>query len=92
LVAEILKKKKKRKEKKRNHSAALVLANLNNIAWALVICSFIWQGTSTRRRRSELFRFLSSQAATCYYQSDHSKAEAILLSTLSKDRKSKLAH
>jgi len=30
--------------------------------------SFICQGTSTRRQRSDLFRSLS-QAATCYYQS-----------------------
>jgi len=33
----------------------------------------------------------SSQAATCYYQSNHSKAEAILLSALPKDTASELA-
>jgi len=33
----------------------------------------------------------SSQAATCYYQSNHSKVEAISLSALPKDTTSKLA-
>jgi len=33
----------------------------------------------------------SSQAATCYYQSNHSKVEAIPLSSLPKDTTSKLA-
>jgi len=33
----------------------------------------------------------SSQAATCYYQSNHSKVEAIPLSVLPKDTTSKLA-
>jgi len=33
----------------------------------------------------------SSQAATCYYQSHHSKVAAILLSALPKDTASKLA-
>jgi len=33
---------------------------------------------------NESFRS-SSQAATCYYQSNHSKVEAILLSTFPKD-------
>jgi len=41
--------------------------------------SFICQGTSTRRQQSDLFRS-SSQAATCYYQSNHTKVEAIPLS------------
>jgi len=36
------------------------------------------------------FRF-SSQAATCYYQSNYSKVEAIPLSVLPKDTKSELA-
>jgi len=44
--------------------------------------SFICQGTSTRRQ---------SQAATCYYQSNHSKVEAIPLSALPKDITSELA-
>jgi len=33
----------------------------------------------------------SSQAATCYYQSNHSKVEAIMLSALPKDTTSELA-
>jgi len=33
----------------------------------------------------------SSQAATCYYQSNHSKVEAIPLSALPKDTTSELA-
>jgi len=33
----------------------------------------------------------SSQAATCYYQSNHSKVEAISLSALPKDTTSELA-
>jgi len=33
----------------------------------------------------------SSQAATCYYQSSHSKVEAISLNALPKDTTSKLA-
>jgi len=41
--------------------------------------SFICQGTSTRRQRSGLFG-LPSHAATCYYQSNHLKVEAIPLS------------
>jgi len=32
-----------------------------------------------------------SQAATCYYQSGHSKVEAILLSALPKDTTSEIA-
>jgi len=32
-----------------------------------------------------------SQATTCYYQSNHSKVEAILLSALTKDTTSELA-
>jgi len=43
--------------------------------------SFICQGASTRRQRSDL----SSQAATFYYQYNHSKVEAIPLSALPKD-------
>jgi len=38
--------------------------------------SFICQGTSTWRQRRNLFG-LSSQAATCYYQFNPSKVEAI---------------
>jgi len=45
--------------------------------------SFICQGASTRRQRSDLFG-LPSQAATCYYQSNLSKVEAIPLSALPK--------
>jgi len=37
------------------------------------------------------FSGLPSQAATCYYQSNHSKVEAILLSVLSKDTSGELA-
>jgi len=43
--------------------------------------SFICQDTSTRRQRRGPFRS-SSQAATCYYQSNCSKVEAIPLSAL----------
>jgi len=49
--------------------------------WFRFRYSFICQGTSTRRQRSDLFG-LKSQAATCYYQSNHSKVKAIPLSTL----------
>jgi len=45
--------------------------------------SFICQGISTRRQRSDLCG-LPIQAATCYYQSNHSKVEAIPLSALPK--------
>jgi len=50
-------------------------------------------GSSTKRRRTwekGLFRF-SSQTATCYYQSNHSKVERISLSALPKDTKSELS-
>jgi len=46
-------------------------------------------GTSTRKQRSDLFGH-KSQAATCYYQSNHSKIDAILLSALPKDTTSEL--
>jgi len=52
----------------------------------LIFC----QGTSTRRQQSNLFSF-KSQAAACYYQSNHSNVEAILLSTLPKNTTSELA-
>jgi len=48
--------------------------------------SFICQGTSTRRQRSDLFG-VPSRGATCYYQSNHSKLEAISLSALLKEAK-----
>jgi len=54
---------------------------------------FICQGTSTKRQRTWAkgpFRF-SSQTATCYYHSNHSKVEAILLSALPKGTTSELA-
>jgi len=35
--------------------------------------SFICQGTSTRRQRRDLFGLPSSQAVTCFYQSNYSK-------------------
>jgi len=51
--------------------------------------SFICQGTSTRRAK---WPFRSSiQTATCYYQSNHSKVEAIPFSALPKDTTGKLA-
>jgi len=47
-------------------------------------CSFIWQGTSTMQETAKrLFRSLS-QASTCYYLSDHSEEEAILISAMPK--------
>jgi len=49
-------------------------------------CSFIGQGTSTKRKAKGLFQS-SSQAAFCYYQSNHSKVEAIPLNSLSEDNK-----
>jgi len=52
--------------------------------------SFICQGTSTRRTEKGPFRSLS-QHAPCYYQSNHSKVEAISLNALPKDRTSELA-
>jgi len=52
--------------------------------------SFICQCTSTMRQQSDLFG-LKSQAAICYYQSYHSKVEAIPLSALPKDTTSELA-
>jgi len=51
--------------------------------------SFICQDTSTRRQQVTFPVF--EQAVTCYYQSNHSKLEAILLSALSKDTISELA-
>jgi len=51
--------------------------------------SFFCQGTSTRRQRRDFFSLLS-QAATCYYQSNHSKIEAISFSALPKDTTSEL--
>jgi len=53
-------------------------------------CWFICQGTSTRRQQKDLFD-LPSQAATCYYRSNHSRLEAIPLSALPKDTTSELA-
>jgi len=47
--------------------------------------SFICQGTSTRRQSSSRPLRSSSQAATCYYQSNHSKVEVIPSSALPKD-------
>jgi len=35
----------------------------------VIVHSFICQHTSTKRQRRDLF----SQAATCYYQSNHSR-------------------
>jgi len=52
---------------------------------------FICQGTSTRRQRSLRGFLSSSQAATYYYQSNHSLVEAIPLSASPKDTTSKLA-
>jgi len=40
---------------------------------------------------SEVTFSVSSQAAICYFQSNHSKVEAIPLSALTKDKKSELA-
>jgi len=57
-----------------------------------VLCfrySYIYQDTSTKRQRSDLFRF-SSQAATCYYLSNHLKVEAITLSALSSTQQANL--
>jgi len=53
--------------------------------------SFICKGTSTRRQQSDLFFGSSRQAATCYFQYDYSKEEAIPLSALPKDTTSELA-
>jgi len=56
-------------------------------AESLQFCSFISQVASTRRQRSS-----SSQAATCYYQSNHSKIEAISLIALPNDKTSELTN
>jgi len=53
---------------------------IQSVHWFRFRHSFICQVTSTRRRRSDLSA--SSQAATYYYQSNHSKVEAIPLSAL----------
>jgi len=53
-------------------------------------CSFICQGTSTRRHRRDFYD-LPSQAATCFYLSNYSKVEAIPVSALPKDTTSELA-
>jgi len=50
--------------------------------------SFICQGTSTRKQRSDFSVF--EKAATCYYQSNQLKVEAIPLSALPKDTTSEL--
>jgi len=44
-----------------------------------------------RQGDSEVIFRSSSQTVTCYYQSNHSKAEAIPLTTLPKDTTSKIA-
>jgi len=51
------------------------------------ICQIRYLDQETAKRP---FRF-SSQAATCYYQSNHSKVEVIPLSVLLKDTTSELA-
>jgi len=64
--------------------------NTNKTKYIRFRYSFIRQGTSTRRQRMWPFRS-SSQAATCYYQFNHSKVEAIPVSALPKDTTSELA-
>jgi len=60
------------------------------LEFTLGTCSFICQGTSTRRQQNELFG-LKRQAASGYFQSCYSKVEAISWSALPKDTPSKLA-
>jgi len=52
--------------------------------------SFIFQVTSTRRQRSQAALRSSSQAATCYYQSNHSKLEAIPLNACPRTQQANL--
>jgi len=52
-------------------------------------CSIICQCTSTRSQRR--FRSSSQAATYCYYQSNHSKVQAIPWSALPKDTTSELA-
>jgi len=54
----------------------------------LGICSFICLSTLAKRQRSDLF---GRRAATCYYQFNYSKVEAISLSAFPKDTTSELA-
>jgi len=51
----------------------------------IYLSKYLNQETAKKSFRS------SSEAVTCYYQSNHAKVEAILLSALPKDTTSKLA-
>jgi len=53
----------------------------------LQLYSFICQVALTRRQRRDLFGL----RVTCYYQSNHSKVEAISVSALPKDTTNELA-
>jgi len=69
----------------------LYLVQWNTLARFRFRNSFVCQGISTRKQRSDLSFQSSSQAATWYYQSNHSKVEAIPLSALPKNTTRELA-
>jgi len=58
----------------------------------LCTCSFICQGTSTRRQHRDVFSLrVKLPPVSCYTLSNHSKVEAIPLSALLKNTASELA-